>query len=56
MSEREIIRKRIEDLENYIANFPDSMLASIHQNEINYLTAILNYKSKEEIEYLRSLL
>jgi len=52
----ETIRKRIADLQEYIKNFPNSKLSPIFQNEINYLTAILDLKSKEEINYLKSLL
>jgi hypothetical protein len=53
---RELIKERVNDLETYIVNFPDSPLVRIHQNELNYLKAILNYKSREEIEQLKSLL
>ena len=51
-----IIEKRIEELEQYIAFFPNSKLTPIFQNEINYLNAILNHESKENIEHLKSLL
>ena len=40
MNELKIL-DRIEELETYIQNFPDSVLAPIHQKEINHLKALL---------------
>lgn len=37
----ERILNRIEELEEYIQNFPDSVLVPIHQKEIDYLEALL---------------
>ena len=56
MPNEEIIMNRIEELESYIQNFPNSRLVRCFQNEINYLTAILEHRSLKEIEYLKSLL
>ena len=56
MPNEKIIMNRIEELEVYIQNFPNSRLVRCFQNEINYLTAILEHRSLKEIEYLKSLL
>lgn len=37
----EKILERIEELEEYIYNFPDSKLAPIHQKEIDFLNSLL---------------
>lgn len=37
----EKILDRIEELETYIQNFPNSKLAPIMQNELNHLNSIL---------------
>lgn len=40
MNEEKILN-RIEELDEYIQNFPDSKLAPICQKEINYLNSLL---------------
>ena len=41
MYNEEKILDRIEELEEYIQNFPNSKLAPIMQNEIDYLNSLL---------------
>lgn len=50
-----IISDRIEELNEYIQNFPDSRLTPIHQKEIDYLTALLEY-DYDKAEKLKALL
>ena len=38
--------ERVEELNEYIHNFPESRLVPIHQKEVNYLNALLAHDYK----------
>ena len=49
MYNEEKILDRIEELEEYIQNFPDSKLAPIMQEEIDYLNSLRGIRSEDKI-------
>ena len=48
MINEELTIRRIEELEEYISNFPQSVLCPIFRREINFLCAELDYKPRTE--------